>query len=82
MLNNFDFIGFVSEHFWNARESDVEWLSPPVAKVWERIGPYVEHLSEQRQEPDYYRAARQFGEYCIEFRQRKGLPPSRYFEGL
>ena len=82
VLNNFDFIGFVSEHFWNSRETDVEWISPPVAKVWERIGPYVQHLSEQRQEPDYYRAARQFGEYCIKFRQQKGLPPSRYFEGL
>lgn len=82
VLNNFDFIGFVSEHFWNARESDIEWLSPPVAKVWARLGPYVEHLSELRQEPDYYRSASRFGEYCIRFRKEKGLPTSKYVEGI
>lgn len=82
VLNNFDFIGFVSEHFWRARESDIEWISPPVAKVWERLGPYVKHLSDLRNEPDYYRAASNFGEYCIRWREEKGLPPSRYVKGL
>jgi len=82
VLNNLDFIGFVSEHFWDARDSDIEWLSPPIAKVWERLGPYVQHISELRHEPDYYRTASQIGEFCILFREERGLPPSEYVEGI
>lgn len=82
VMSNFDFIGFVSEYFWNAKDADVEWLSPPVAKVWERLGPYVRHLSELRQEPDYYRSASRFGEFCIRFRDERGFPPSEYVEGI
>jgi hypothetical protein len=82
VLSNFDFIGFVSEHFWSAKDADIEWISPPIAKVWERLGPYVRHLSELRREPDYYSSASRFGEYCIRFREEKGLPPSEYVEGI
>lgn len=82
VLNNFDFIGFVATHFWNAQEADIEWLSPPVAKVWRRLGPYVEHLSTLRNEPDYYRAASNFGQYCIQWRESKDLPEAEFVEGL
>ena len=82
VLSNFDFIGFVSEYFWSAKDADIEWISPPIAKVWERLGPYVRHLSELRREPDYYSSASRFGEYCIRFREEKGLPPSEYVEGI
>ncbi|MBN2044484.1 MAG: hypothetical protein JW757_05635 [Anaerolineales bacterium] len=82
VLNNFDFIGFVAEHFWNAHDADIDWLSPPVAKVWRRLGPYVRHLGELRKEPDYYQAADKFGEYCIQWREKKGLQESEYVEGL
>ena len=82
VLNNFDFIGFVSEYFWNAQESDIEWLSPPIAKVWERLGPYIQHLGEMRQEPDYYRSASQIGDFCIRFREEKGFQKSEFVEGI
>lgn len=82
VLNNFDFIGFVAEHFWNAQDADIDWLSPPVAKVWRRLGPYVRHLGKLRQEPDYYQAADKFGEYCIRWRETRGLPEAEYVEGL
>ncbi|MFN2150230.1 MAG: hypothetical protein ACK2T5_01445, partial [Anaerolineales bacterium] len=37
VLNSLDFLGFVNHHFWDASESDIEWFSPPVAKVWARL---------------------------------------------
>lgn len=82
VLNNLDFIGFVSEHFWEAKDSDIDWLSPPVSKVWQRIGPYVRHLSNLRNEPDYYQSASEFGEYCIKWRTGKNLPEAEFVEGL
>ncbi len=82
VLNNLDFIGFVCEHFWDAQTSDIDWLSPPVSKVWLRIGPYVQQISELRGEPDYYLSASQIGEFCIRWRQDKQLPESKYVEGL
>jgi hypothetical protein len=82
VLNNLDFIGFVCEYFWDAKASDIDWLSPPVSKVWLRIGPYVRHLRELRNEPDYYLSASQIGEFCIQWRQDKQLPESNYVEGL
>jgi hypothetical protein len=82
VLNNFDFIGFVAEHFWDAQDADIDWLSPPVAKVWRRLGPYVRHLGNLRNEPDYYAAANKFGEYCIRWRDARGLQESAFVEGL
>ncbi len=82
VLNNLDFIGFVAEHFWQAREADVEWLSPPIAKIWLRLGPYVDHIRELRQEPDYYKSASKIGEDCIAWRKVHDLPESEYVEGI
>jgi hypothetical protein len=82
VLNNLDFIGFVAEHFWNAKESDIDWLSPPVSKVWLRLGPYVQHISTLRKEPDYYQEASKFGSYCIQWRKDKNLPDSEYVDGV
>ncbi|MGD2028235.1 MAG: hypothetical protein PVI99_10495 [Anaerolineales bacterium] len=82
VLNNLDFIGFVSEHFWQAREADLEWLSPPVAKVWLRLGPYVEHMRELRQEPDYYKSASTIGDICIAWRKAHDLPESEFVAGV
>ncbi|MFN2143737.1 MAG: hypothetical protein ACK2T7_00215 [Anaerolineales bacterium] len=82
VLNNLDFIGFVCEHFWDAKASDIDWLSPPVSKVWLRIGPYVKHISELRGEPDYYLSASQIGEFCIKWREDKQMPESKFVEGL
>ena len=82
VLNNLDFIGFISHHFWDAKAGEIDWLSPPVAKVWQRIGPYVQHISDLRNEPDYYISAREFGDFCIQWREQKGLPKSNIVEGL
>lgn len=76
ILNTFDFIGFVAKHYWNMENELVIWMSPPVAKVWERIYLYVEEEARLRNEPDYYVSARQFATYCMEWR-RKNRPPSK-----
>lgn len=75
ILNDFDFIGFVNKNYWKMESELVEWMSSPVAKTWERIYPYVEEEAKTRNEPDYYESAREFGNYCVEWR-RKNRPPS------
>lgn len=69
VLNTFDFIGFVAGNYWNMEDELVEWMSAPIAKVWERIGPYVENEASERNEPDFYKSAREFGEYCVKWRR-------------
>lgn len=68
MLNTLDFIGFVANHYWNMENELVIWMSPSIAKVWERIELYVEEEAKQRNEPDYYGSAREFGRYCVQWR--------------
>jgi hypothetical protein len=77
ILNTFDFIGFVAKHYWNMENELVMWMSPLIAKIWERIEYYVEEEARQRNEPDYYESARQFGKYCVEWRQ-KHYPKSNF----
>ena len=73
ILNTLDFIGFVASHYWTIENELVEWMNPLVAKVWERIGPYVEDEAKRRNEPDFYQAARELGDQCLEWRRAKGL---------
>jgi hypothetical protein len=68
ILNDFDFIGFVHTNYWRIEGELAEWINPPVAKVWERIKWYVEKEAQLRNEPDYYAAARKFGDYCLDWR--------------
>ena len=75
VLNTFDFIGFVAKHYWNMDNELVTWMSPPVAKVWERIHLFVEHEAKLRNEPDFYESACEFGQYCLEWRNAH-YPPS------
>lgn len=76
ILNTFDFIGFVAKHYWNMENELVMWMSPSIAKVWERLELYVEEEARLREEPDYYESAREFGKYCVEWR-RKHYPKSK-----
>jgi hypothetical protein len=69
VLNTFDFIGFVAKHYWNMDYALVSWMSPSVAKVWERISLYVNDEAIRRHEPDFYEAAREFGGHCVEWRK-------------
>lgn len=73
ILNTFDFIGFVARHYWNMENELVIWMSPPIAKVWERIWPYVEEEADRRGEPDYYLSAREFAKYCVDWRRKRNL---------
>lgn len=71
VLNTLDFLGFVAKHYWNIENELVTWMSPPIAKVWERIYLYVEHEAELRNEPDFYISAREFGQHCVEWREKR-----------
>jgi len=73
-LNCFDYIGFISIHYWDMEDDSLDWISAPIAKVWRRIGPYVLHVRELRKTTDYYLSAEHVGNLCIEWRQKKGLP--------
>ncbi len=76
ILNDFDFIGFVHKNYWKMEEELVNWMSSPVAKVWERIYLYVEEEAKERKERDYYESAREFGDHCMRWR-RENHPQSR-----
>jgi len=80
ILNDLDFIGFIHTNYWPMDEEMAQWMSPPVAKVWERIGEYVEREARLRSEPDYYIAARDFGNYCVEWRRKHNRPQSKVIE--
>jgi hypothetical protein len=69
VLNTFDFIGFVEKHYWSMDTELVSWMSPSIAKVWERIGFFVEDEARRRNEPDYYESARNFGRNCLDWRR-------------
>jgi hypothetical protein len=71
----FDFIGFVASHYWTIENELVEWMNPLVAKVWERVYLCVEDEAKRRNEPDFYQAARDLGDRCLEWR-RKHYEPS------
>lgn len=68
VLNTIDYIGFVKQHYWNMEDNLKEWMSGPVAKVWDRLAPYIEYEALRRGEVDYYyTSARQFGRECLEW---------------
>ena len=73
VLNTFDYFGFVAENHINVEGALLEWMSAPIAKVWERIKPYVENERDKRKEPDFYKSAFYIGEKCLEWRINKGL---------
>lgn len=64
VLNTFDFMGFSADYYWPINDELLAWMSAPVAKVWARVGAYVELEAQRRGEPDYYRAARKLGQQC------------------
>lgn len=73
ILNTFDFIGFVADHYWTIENELVEWMNPVIAKVWERVYYCVEDEAARRKEPDFYIAARKLGDECLEWRRNKNL---------
>jgi hypothetical protein len=72
-LNLFDYIGFIAKNYWEIEDDSLDWLSPPIAKIWRRIGPYVAHVRTLRNTSDYYLFAQFIGELCVERRMKRGL---------
>lgn len=77
-LNCFDYIGFIANHYWDIDEDSLDWISPPVAKVWKRLGPYVAHVRTLRKARDYYLSAESMGTRCILWRQNRGFGEEEY----
>jgi hypothetical protein len=71
-LNTLDYVGFIAENYMNVEGPLLEWMSSPIAKVWERLALYLEKQKTERGEPDYYRAAFYIGEMCLKWRTEKG----------
>ena len=72
-LNCFDYIGFIALHYWEIEADSLDWISAPIAKIWRRLGPYVEHVRELRKTTDFYTSAEHVGELCIKWRKDKGM---------
>ncbi len=78
VLNCFDYIGYTAMNYWSVEDdsnSNLDWLSLSVTKVWRRIGPYVTHLRKLRNSPDWHITAEYLGDLCIDWRVKQGLPP-------
>lgn len=67
-LNSLDRAGFMIQSGWIPEQVILPWISPMVVKVWAKLGPYVEHEVQRREEPDYYEAARELARRCVEWR--------------
>ena len=72
-LNCFDYIGFIAIHYWEIEADSLDWISAPIAKVWRRIGPYVEQVRALRNTTDFYTSAEHVGKLCINWRKDKGM---------
>jgi hypothetical protein len=79
-LNCLDYIGFIANHYWEIGENSLDWLSPPIAKMWMRLGPYVKYVRTLRKAKDYYIPAEYIGELCIKWRRDKGYADEEYVE--
>ena len=77
VLNDFDFLGFVAQHYWSMENELVEWMSAPVAKTWERIYSYVDYEAQERAEPDFYASARWLGQRCLKWRSSQEYQRSK-----
>jgi hypothetical protein len=71
VLNSFDHLGFLVQQDWVTAEPVIHWVSPMVVKVWDKLGPYIEHEVQRRKEPDYYEAARMLAKVCQEWRRTR-----------
>lgn len=76
-LNCFDYIRYVAEHYWKTDNDSLDWISPPIAKVWKLLGPYVAQVRKVKEAGDYYVSADNFGKRCIEWRVKNGLPDEK-----
>lgn len=77
-LNCLDYIGFTAKNYWDVEDDSLDWLSPPIAKVWRRIGPYVGEVRRLRKADDYYMFAEYIGNLCIQRRQVRGRPDEEF----
>jgi uncharacterized membrane protein len=71
-LNSLDHLGFLLHQDWitdDAEDAIIRWVSPFVVKTWQKIGPYVDHEAQRRNEPDYYEFVRELAQRCIQWRQ-------------
>ncbi len=72
VLNSFDHLGFLIQHDFGVSDRVIQWVSPFVVKTWIKVGPYVDHEAERRNEPDYYESARLLYERCRDWREEHG----------
>jgi hypothetical protein len=79
-LNCLDYIGFIANHYWEIGGNSLDWFSPPIAKMWRRLGPYVKDVRILRKAKDYYVPAEYIGELCIQWRRDKGYADEEYVE--
>ncbi len=77
VLNLLDYFGFLIDQDWVTTEKMIDWVSPIVVKIWDRIEPVVVYECSQRpEEPDYYASAIKLAKMCRIWRD-KNYPKRR-----
>ncbi len=67
-LNSLDRVAFLTQSSWIPDEMIMPWMNPMIVKTWAKLEPYVDYESQRRNEPDYYRNARELAERCRAWR--------------
>lgn len=70
-LNSLDRVAFLTQAGWIPEETIMPWMNPMIVKSWIYLGPWVDHESKIRNEPDFYENARRLAERCIKWRQEQ-----------
>lgn len=71
VLNSLDHVAFLTQANWIPEDMIMPWMNPMIVKAWVKLKPYVEYESKRRQEPDYYRYARELAERCLKWRAKR-----------
>jgi hypothetical protein len=69
-LNSLDRVAFLTQAGWIPQETIMPWMHPMVAKLWDKLEPYVRYEQERRNEPYYYEQAAELAERCRAWREK------------
>ena len=70
VLNSLDRVAFLTQPDWIPQETIMPWMHPMVAKLWDKLEPYVRYEQERRNEPYYYEQAAELAERCRDWRKK------------
>jgi hypothetical protein len=69
-LNSLDRVSFLTQAGWIPQDMIMPWAHPMIAKLWDKLEPYVRYEQERRNEPYYYEHAAELAARCRAWRKK------------